>query len=210
MLKGFPKGNTIRRIFHKVIYGIKCKLCPNCHCWKSLDQFGKDKTRWDKYFKYCKSCQSKNVAYRRHKNPEKYRQTARKWRNKNLSKLRKYHRDWRKEFGEHNPSVRLNATMRTGIISSIKKGSKNGRHWETLVKYSLKELMDHLESQFKQGMSWDNYGEWHIDHKIPISSFHFNSPKEKDFLECWSLKNLQPLWKQENLSKGNKLILFLS
>lgn len=57
-----------------------------------------------------------------------------------------------------------------------------------------------MESLFEDGMSWDNHGEWHIDHIKPVSLFN---PKEKASVVN-SLKNLQPLWAHENLSKGNK------
>lgn len=67
--------------------------------------------------------------------------------------------------------------------------------------------MKHLEGLLKDGMSWDNYGrEWHIDHKLPKSSFIFNSDKDEDFKRCWALKNLQPLLALENLKKSRKIL----
>jgi hypothetical protein len=66
--------------------------------------------------------------------------------------------------------------------------------------------MYHLEKQFSNGMSWDNYGEWHVDHIKPMSSFDMIEEGDKEFLECWSLKNLRPLWGEENLSKGSKIL----
>ena len=67
--------------------------------------------------------------------------------------------------------------------------------------------MSHIESQFKEGMSWKNHGihGWHIDHIRPISSFNFESCNDPEFKECWALENLQPLWAKENLSKSNKI-----
>jgi len=70
----------------------------------------------------------------------------------------------------------------------------------TLLGYSSNELKTHLENLFKEGMSWENYGEWHIDHIKPISSFH----PDTDLKIINSLDNLQPLWASENLSKGSK------
>ena len=85
--------------------------------------------------------------------------------------------------------------------------AKNGRSWLNFVDYTIEELMNHLESKFKQGMNWQNHGSvWHIDHIKPISLFKFSSPEDPDFKECWSLSNLQPLFKEENLSKGNRFI----
>lgn len=87
----------------------------------------------------------------------------------------------------------------------LRKKSKNGRPWERLVGYTVKQLMKHLEKQFLPGMTWDNYGKWHIDHIIPASVFNFQTPEDIDFKKCWALKNLQPLWGDDNLRKNNKL-----
>lgn len=81
--------------------------------------------------------------------------------------------------------------------------SKDGRKWEDLVGYTRKELMDHLESLFVDGMNWDNYGKfgWHIDHKIPKCNFRFSSADDPKFKKCWGLDNLQPLWAKQNWGK---------
>lgn len=104
-----------------------------------------------------------------------------------------------------NPMLRLNMRMSNGIGQAIRKGH---RSWRTMVDYTCAELMDHLERQFLPGMSWDNFGDWHIDHIIPIASFNFASPDDEEFKVCWALSNLRPLWKKENLSKSDK-VLFL-
>ena len=73
-----------------------------------------------------------------------------------------------------------------------------------MLGYSPKELKEHLESQFTDGMSWDNMSEWHIDHIRPVSSFNFTTTECEDFKKCWALENLQPLWAADNLAKNNK------
>jgi hypothetical protein len=74
----------------------------------------------------------------------------------------------------------------------------------SLLGYTVSELKSHLESHFKPGMSWDNYGKghesWSIDHTRPISSF----PKSATIAEINALGNLRPMWHKENCSKGNK------
>ena len=70
--------------------------------------------------------------------------------------------------------------------------------------FTLDQLMDHLSSLFQSGMSWDNYGEWQIDHIRPESSFNYSSRQDPEFLLCWSLSNLQPLWAIDNQKKGAK------
>ena len=81
------------------------------------------------------------------------------------------------------------------------------RGWETLVGYASEDLRLHLELQFKDGMTWDLFmqGKIEIDHIVPISFFIYEKPEDQEFQYCWSLNNLQPLWKRENRSKHAKL-----
>lgn len=82
------------------------------------------------------------------------------------------------------------------------KGLKADRHWEDLVGYSLKELREHLESQFDENMTWDNIGNyWEIDHIIPKSQFQYKTEQDIEFKICWSLLNLRPLEKIANKSR---------
>ena len=87
------------------------------------------------------------------------------------------------------------------------KGNKAGRHWETLVGYTVKDLMRRLKKTMPKGYNWNDYleGKLHIDHKIPKSVFNFTKPEHIDFKRCWALKNLQLLSAKENLRKNNHL-----
>ena len=71
-----------------------------------------------------------------------------------------------------------------------------------IIGCSIKELTGHLESQFEDGMTWDNYrfDVWHVDHKVPLAFFDLT--KAKDQRMCFNYRNLQPLWAKENISKG--------
>ena len=111
-----------------------------------------------------------------------------------------------KKANNISPKYRLNDSI-SASIRYVLKSNKNGRHWETLVGYTLEQLIKHLEKQFKTGMTWENYGinGWHIDHKIPKSVFNFTKPEHRDFKRCWALSNLQPMWGVENISKSNKI-----
>ena len=75
----------------------------------------------------------------------------------------------------------------------------------SLLGCSVEDLKAHLESQFENGMNWDNHGihGWHIDHIKPCSSFDLTDPEQQK--ECFHFSNLQPLWAQENWNKGNKV-----
>jgi len=113
-----------------------------------------------------------------------------------------------------NPVFKLNQNTSRAIRGSLKFNglSKNGRHWENLVGYTIQKLKDHLESLFKSGMTWENYGRkkgvkcWQIDHILPLSFFKYTSTDDTEFKYCWSLANLQPLWEQDNILKYNKII----
>ena len=73
-----------------------------------------------------------------------------------------------------------------------------------LIGCTHKELKIHIESQFKNGMTFDNYGEWELDHIYPISKFNLDDINEVK--KCFNYKNIQPLWKLENIKKSNKII----
>ncbi len=139
-------------------------------------------------------------------NKEKRKIIISKWRKNNREKCNEIAKNYRNKHKTES-KYRLNRSIGISICKSLKNnsGSKNKRHWETLVSYSLEDLKNYLEKQFKKNMNWNNFGEWHIDHIIPISAFNFSSPEHLDFQRCWSLDNLQPLWAKDNLSKGNKL-----
>lgn len=122
---------------------------------------------------------------------------------KNRIKKREWQRKNRKK-----PMARLNRNISSSLLQSLKSHnvSKGGRHWEDLVGYTTQDLKTHLESLFTEGMSWENQGEWHIDHIIPQNSFNFTSTDDPEFKKCWALSNLQPLWAKDNYIKGSKII----
>jgi hypothetical protein len=156
------------------------------------------------------------------KNKENLSNYHKEWSKDNRNNLRKYHGNWREDNKEHvnkykrdyerkrraeDPKYRLGVRTRTAVWQLLKERNvnKTNKTFE-LLGYSIEELMNHLESLFTEGMTWDNYGEWHVDHKIPMNSFQFESTDDPEFKLCWCLDNLQPLWGPDNLSKGTKLL----
>jgi len=105
-----------------------------------------------------------------------------------------------------NDSKRLSRRM-SGAISRSLCGTKAGRHWETLVGYTLNDLKKHLESLWAPGMNWKNRGinGWHIDHVFPESRLVIDGPDDPTFRFCWSLDNLQPLWSDDNIQKADSV-----
>jgi len=96
---------------------------------------------------------------------------------------------------------RLISNLRKRLYTAL-KGKRKSDTTKILVGCSIQELKIHLESQFKEGMTWNNYGKWHVDHIIPCAKFDFS--KEEDQHKCFHYKNLQPLWAIDNILKSSK------
>ncbi len=126
-----------------------------------------------------------------------------KWTSENPQRMRKiYERTYERQ--KHEPEYRIASSI-SKLIRVALKENKEGGEWRNRIGYTMTELRQRLESQFTDGMSWENYGKWHIDHIIPQSFFVFDSIDDVEFRMCWRLENLQPLWAKDNLRKGNKI-----
>jgi len=107
----------------------------------------------------------------------------------------------KREIEKHDPKFKVAKAISGSLLQALRH-KKNGSMWETLVGYDREQLVQHIERQFRRGMSWANFGtKWHIDHIRPVSSFAFASADDPEVTACWALTNLRPLWKLDNLSK---------
>lgn len=116
-------------------------------------------------------------------------------------------KQWRRELKRaHNrrPKYRISRNIANGMRRSLHTGKEG--YWESVVGYTLAQLRRHLERRFERGMTWANYGQWHIDHIHPIVSFNFSSTDSEAFRLCWALKNLRPLWARENWRRPKWLL----
>lgn len=140
-------------------------------------------------------------------NKEHRKQYLKEYREKNVDKIRKVKRDYEKTRKANDPLYKLINNFRTAIYQVLKENNvkKNG-HYFDILKYTPDDLINHLESKFTDKMTWDNYGEWHVDHILPISSFDIKEIGDIEFMKCWELKNLQPLWGDENIKKSNRIL----
>lgn len=153
-------------------------------------------------------------------NSEEIKSRASKWRNDNIERKRESNRAWvlnnpekeklcqakkrasRKECHVRNLSDRVSARISLGIRKSgYSKKSKTaeilGCDWDFFV--------CHIEKQFTKGMSWENRGEWHIDHIVPLAS----AETEDDVIALNHFTNLRPLWAVDNITKGDKAIYLI-
>ena len=165
------------------------------------------------------------------KNKDRYLARCREYRGKHKEEKAKRDREWQKNNPEKraiinkrynskprsrmitqkrqneryrtNPAAKLHNSISCGIRNGIK--NKSGRKAFDLLPFTIDQLKKHLERQFTEGMTWDNYGEWHIDHEIPVSAFNFTKAEHDDFKRCWALKNLRPMWALDNCKKGASL-----
>lgn len=198
-----------------------CKLCRS--------EISKNKylSIRDEYLAKCKIYYQDNkelISNRRNqskeKDPDRKKIWSKNYRSKNKEKINEYMRNYYHNvyFPKHKErlkpkwrdasrkrmediSYRIHRSISASVWKSL-KGQKNER-LEKILGYAISDLITHLENQFINGMSINNYGEWHIDHKIPISFFKFNSTNDDGFRNAWSLNNLQPLWAHDNFSKSN-------
>ena len=173
--------------------------CRQCGEVQSFDKFrytGKNK---DILTFECLKCESKKVKDKYDNlSPEEYEKflvRVKTWRRANNDKCRGY---------ERTPKARASRNVRNRLKKFL-KGAKD-HHFSKGIGCTKKELTEHLQSQFVEGMSWGNYGSgengdhvgsWHIDHIIPISKFKGEFPNH--------YTNLQPMWSIDNMRKGNKV-----
>jgi hypothetical protein len=141
------------------------------------------------------------------KNKEHRKQYLKEYREKNIDSIRQTKRDYERNRKASDPLYKLISNFRTAIYQVLKESNvEKNRHYFDILQYTPEELIIHLESQFKDTMSWDNYGEWHVDHKLPITSFNIEEMGDEEFMKCWALENLQPMWGEENIRKSNKIL----
>jgi hypothetical protein len=171
-----------------------CKVCIICKIEKPLTEFHKHKRRKDGYREQCKVCRSNSFKENYEVIKITHRDRAKKFRENNKDYLKEFYKNYYKKNKHHH-------SFRVLLYRTIKYlGKTKQDHTVNILGYTAEDLKQHLEKQFRDGMSWENYGEWHIDHIRPISSFD----KDEDPKVINSLDNLQPLWALENYIKGNK------
>lgn len=104
-----------------------------------------------------------------------------------------------------NPEFRLKCNLRVRLRSALKRqrGTTSLRTVQ-LIGCSVSFLVNHLERLFQSGMSWANYGQWHVDHIQPCAKFNLLDPDQQK--ACFHYSNLQPLWAVDNLRKSAKTI----
>jgi len=174
------------------LFKTKRKVCKACKALYDVKYREINKERIQKYSEiYNKQTKETkrlyDIEYRR-KNLKKL----------NKQRLEKYHTDINFKI-RHNLRTRLNNALRA-------QKTKKSKSSLAFLGCSIEQVRKHLESQFQEGMTWENHATdgWHIDHIIPCVSFDLT--KEEEIRKCFHYTNLKPLWAEENLSKRDKII----
>ena len=181
---------------------IKEKNCPKCSTIQPISEFHKNKMNKDGYVNRCKNCRNKDTLKFYNQHSEKIKEASFLYRLNNKEKILKYKRKYRYNREQTDILYKLKRRLRNRLYYALKKTSwKKDTHFSEYIGCSLEDLKNSLEIQFEDGMTWDNYGEWEIDHIIPLSSA--KTPEE--LYKLCHHTNLQPLWAEDNRKKSNKV-----
>ena len=188
------------------------KRCTKCDSIKPFEDYSPQKAGFMGRTARCKVCaneldkifQSQNhYRVKRDKSPEakKYRK---QYRTKNIDWWRKYEKEYRSSRRQEDMFFKIKSNLSSRLSDLIKNRGKGQRTVE-LLGCDKDTFLQHLESQFTEGMTWENYGlkGWHVDHIMPISSYDLTN--EDEVKKACHYTNLQPLWWQDNLEKGDKI-----
>lgn len=176
------------------------KKCNSCH--ELNKEYYKDLSKKDGFCTICKDCKkkyyNKNID-----NIKNYNHS--RWKNyylKNKKKINKQRCLRQKQRRKEDIEFKIKCYLRSRLYNALKNNYKVGSSIKSLG-CKISELKIYLEKQFQEGMTWENYGKWHIDHIKPLSIFDLTNHKE--LLEACHYSNLQPLWEYDNLIKSSKV-----
>ena len=162
------------------------KVCTKCASPKNISEFSKKSSTNDGLNCWCRSCMSEyNLSH--------YASNKEKINNKTTN--------YRRNKRQLDPIYKLQKALRDSLYRYLKHKRKMDKI--KIIGCDWEELKHHIESQFQDGMSWDNWSKdgWHIDHIIPLAS----ATNEDEMYKLNHYTNLQPLWSVDNLHKGNRI-----
>ncbi len=213
---GERTGQTTK-IKHLDLNGKPAKACTQCKIIKTIDNFSKAIGKsTDDLKATCKACikleaqteegkKQQAIRSKRYymKNAKIINQKGKEWNQRNKEHVKRRNRAYMKKRYIENPQYRVACCLRTRLHRTLadQEAIKSGKTID-LLGCPVGDLMKHLESLFEEGMSWENYGEWHIDHIKPCAKFNLTLAEEQS--KCFHYSNLQPLWASDNMSKGAK------
>jgi len=204
-------------IIQEVKEGIKIFKCTKCLIIKASIEFYINNRFKNNISYHCKECIREKSRRYHFKNKEKSNARSKKYREHNKEYFYVKKKEWyknnrekcskiQKRRLENDPLFRFNNRLRTLIRNSFKnnKYSKNINNkpnkTESILGCSIVYFCKYIERKFTEGMSFENHGEWHLDHITPLSS----AKNVEDSILLNHYTNFQPLWAADNLKKSNK------
>lgn len=191
------------------IHNMKC--CPKCQQDKPISDFWKDKTQPDGLTTYCIPCKKDKVK-QNYMDPDKlahHRKKVKEWNGENIE-AKKQHRKTYYLKKRSTPEGKLSSNLSSFLCMSLKRSLEYGFGKNTLDILGVNnwdEFRTYIESQWDEGMNWDNWGigkdnsTWHLDHIIPISSANGLD----EIKQLFYYTNLRPMWGSDNIRKRNKI-----
>jgi hypothetical protein len=179
------------------------KTCVCCSIEKDVTEFHKKRKSYNSRCKLCRKDDNEKARIRtarnRAENPQKIRDRQSLYNKQEHIKKRRSEKQRLRR--DSDPEYRIRHNLRCRITKCIKNKSQNTM---SLLGCSMDVFKLHIESKFIEGMNWENYGLWHIDHIIPCCSFDLMDENQQQI--CFHYTNLQPLWAKDNFSKGGRIL----
>jgi len=200
------------------------KNCSKCGQLKLFTDFYKCSGKFDGLKSECKDCSKKRKTEYKKKFPEKIKQQDKQTKDKfrdrnkeiernryknNTEQCKARNKKWRKDNPEYlreyysQPQFRIAKNLRNRVRRAL-RGIIKSENTLSLIGMHIPEFMEYLSSRFQEGMSWENYGQWHIDHIRPCKSFDMSNESQQR--ECFHWSNMQPLWAIDNIIKSDNII----
>jgi hypothetical protein len=197
----------------------RCNQCRGCETkWKS-EWYKKNKKKIAKKTKTYRKKNIVNIKTRKREyyleNKEHIDQKNKLYEIQNKEKMVKYRKSYyiknktlihekQSLYLSNNIQARIKHNLRIRTRHVLKGKIKSGTTID-LLGCQPEFLISYIEKQFKEGMTWDNYGRkgWHIDHILPCASFDLTDPEHQR--KCFHYTNLQPLWAADNIRKSDKV-----
>lgn len=168
------------------------RLCAQCRAARDREKIRLDNQDW------------------RRRNPEKRKAQKQRWKNSSREKIRAYKRDYDRNRRRTDLKEKLITTIRSRVATALRAARIRGRKVSErgalrFLGGTIHQLADHLQSQFRDGMAWENFGRggWHIDHVFPVARADLTDPAELRAVFNW--RNCRPEWESDNYHKNARV-----
>lgn len=188
LIKWVPKENEL----------LTCFTCQDEKLYTLFALHGKQKPH------QCKTCRNIHELNKRNADRDTFNRNKREEWARNNEKRNSARRKNLQKRREEDSQYRMKMALHVRLYDAVKrqKGVKSSKTLE-LLGCTVDQLQTFIGAEFEEGMTWENYGEWHIDHMRPCASFNLEDPEDQK--KCFHWTNLQPLWAADNLAKGARL-----